>query len=117
PNFNVLVDILSPAPIANVLFIIGAVMLVRRPPGDAKSAARFLAAILLFSVVVWSLRVLVIWRSVGGTNDRERADLTIALFAIAPAMPSCGKSRRCSTAASGAPTWSAASAARSSSWW
>lgn len=82
-NFSVLIDILSPAPIANVLFILGAVMLVRRPPVEAKSAARFLAAILLFSVVVWSLRMLFIWSQVRGTNDRERADLTIALFAIA----------------------------------
>jgi diguanylate cyclase (GGDEF)-like protein len=83
PNFAVLIDILSPAPIANVLFIIGAVALVRRPPAEARSAARFLAAILVFSVVVWSLRLLFIWSSIRGTNDRERADLTIALFAIA----------------------------------
>ena len=83
PNFVVLIDILSPAPIANVLFVIGAVALVRRPPIEARSAARFLAAILIFSVVVWSLRLLFIWSSIRATNDRERADLTIALFAIA----------------------------------
>src|SRR5438034_4879086 len=68
PNFAVLIDILSPAPIANVLFIIGAVALVRRPPAEARSAARFLAAILVFSVVVWSLRLLFIWSSIRGTN-------------------------------------------------
>jgi diguanylate cyclase (GGDEF)-like protein len=83
PNFVVLVDLLSPAPIANVLFVIGAVALVRRPLAEARSAARFLAAILGFSVVVWSLRLLFIWSTIRGTNDRERADLTIALFAIA----------------------------------
>jgi diguanylate cyclase (GGDEF)-like protein len=83
PNFVVLVDLLAPAPIANVLFVIGAVALVRHPPEEARSAARFLAGILVFSVLVWTVRLLFIGLSIGGTNDRERADLTIALFAIA----------------------------------
>jgi diguanylate cyclase (GGDEF)-like protein len=82
-HYSVLVDIIAPAPIANVLFVLGAVVLVRRPPVDAKAAARFLAGILMFSVLVWTLRLLAIWSSIGGTNDRDRADLTIALFGIA----------------------------------
>jgi diguanylate cyclase (GGDEF)-like protein len=82
-HYSVLVDIIAPAPIANVLFVLGAVVLVRRPPVDAKAAARFLAGILIFSVLVWTLRLLAIWSSIGGTNDRDRADLTIALFGIA----------------------------------
>jgi diguanylate cyclase (GGDEF)-like protein len=82
-HYSVLVDIIAPAPIANVLFVLGAVVLVRRPPVDAKAAARFLAGILVFSVLVWTLRLLAIWSSIGGTNDRDRADLTIALFGIA----------------------------------
>ena len=80
---SVLVDIVAPAPIANVLFLLAAVMLVRRPPEDARSAARFLAAIFVFTVLVWTLRIVGIWFSLGGTNDRERADLTVALFSIA----------------------------------
>src|SRR5207244_10404830 len=60
PNFVVLIDLLSPAPIANVLFIIGSVALLRIPPAEARSAARFLAAILGFSVLVWSVRLLLI---------------------------------------------------------
>src|SRR5439155_15967315 len=32
---------------------------------------------------VWTVRLLLIWISMGGTNDRDRADLTVALFAIA----------------------------------
>jgi diguanylate cyclase (GGDEF)-like protein len=65
------------------LFILAAVVLVRDPPPDARVAARFLAAIFIFSVLVWSLRMFAIWSSIGGTNDRDRADLVVALFGIA----------------------------------
>jgi diguanylate cyclase (GGDEF)-like protein len=82
-HFVVLVDILSPAPLANILFVIAAVALIRVPPPDAKAASRFVAGIFLFSVLVWSCRMVAIWSSIGGTNDRDRADLTIALFSIA----------------------------------
>ena len=44
--------------------------------------ARF-SGLFIFSVVVWTLRMISITTTVGATNDRERADLTIALFAIA----------------------------------
>ena len=47
-DYSVLVDILSPAPIANVLFIIAAVMLIKDPPQEAVAASRYLAAIFLF---------------------------------------------------------------------
>ena len=80
---SVLVDIVAPAPIANVLFLLAAVMLVRRPPADARAAAQFLAAIFVFTVLVWTLRIVGVWFSLGGTNDRDRADLTVALFSIA----------------------------------
>jgi diguanylate cyclase (GGDEF)-like protein len=80
---SVLVDILAPSPIAGLLFLYGAVKLLRAAPPDAKAASRFLAGIFLCAVLVWSLRLTVIWSSIGGTNDRERADLTIALFSIA----------------------------------
>ncbi|HEX4495788.1 MAG TPA: GGDEF domain-containing protein [Thermoanaerobaculia bacterium] len=82
-HYEVLVDILAPAPIANILFILGAVVLLRDPPPDARGAARLVAASFLISVLVWSLRVFAVWSSIGGTNDRDRADLTIALFSIA----------------------------------
>jgi diguanylate cyclase (GGDEF)-like protein len=82
-HYSVLVDFLSPAPLANLLFLIGAVTLLRDPPPDAKAAARFLSALFLLSIAVWTLRMLLLWLSVGGSNDRDRADLTVALFAIA----------------------------------
>ena len=79
----VLVDFLAPAPLANILFVIAAVALIRRPPADAKTAARFLAAIFTFAVFVWTLRMLSLGLSVAGTNNRDRGDLIVALFAIA----------------------------------
>jgi len=83
-GFNqVLVDLLAPAPIANVLYVIAAVALLRHPPEAARSAARFLALLLVVCVLVWSVRLALIWTSIGVSNDRDRADLTIALFAIA----------------------------------
>ena len=82
-KYSVLVDFLSPAPIANVLYIIGAIALIQRPPRAAKNAARFLGGMLIFCVLVWTARMAGILFSVGTTNDRDRADLTIALFAIA----------------------------------
>ena len=83
PVYSVLVDMVAPAPIANILYVFAAVVLIRRPPPDAKSASRFLSGILMFCVVVWTVRLLLIWASLGSSNDRGRADLTVALFAIA----------------------------------
>ncbi len=82
-HYAVLVDILAPAPLANILFVVAAVALIRMPPDDAKAASRFVAGIFLFSVLIWSCRMLAIGASIGGTNDRDRADLIIALFSIA----------------------------------
>lgn len=82
-HYVVLIDILSPAPLANILFIFAAIALIRVPPPDAKAASRFVAGIFLFSVLVWSCRMAAIWLSIGATNDRDLADLTIALFSIA----------------------------------
>ncbi len=81
--YSVLIDILAPSPLANVLFLIAAITLIRKPPPSAKNAARFVAAIFVFAILVWSVRMWAIWTSVGGTNDRARADLTIAIFGIA----------------------------------
>jgi diguanylate cyclase (GGDEF)-like protein len=82
-HYQVLVDVLSPAPIANILFAIAAYWLITDPPSDAKHAAAFVSACFTASIVIWSLRMYAIWSSIGVTNDRDRADLTIALFSIA----------------------------------
>lgn len=82
-HFSVLVDLLSPAPLANILFLVAAVALMRFAPRDARHASRFVAAIFVFDVVVWCLRMWAVTSSIGISNDRERADLVIALFSIA----------------------------------
>jgi len=82
-NPIVLVDFTASAPLANVLFLIGAWQLFTDPAPDAKSAARFVAMAFVGSVVVWTLRGAGIFVQIGGTNDRERADLVVALFSIA----------------------------------
>jgi len=79
----VIIDFLGTAPLANVLFLIGAIALLLDPPPDARVAARFLAASFCFALAVWTARLILLWLNVGGSNDRDRADLTVSLFAIA----------------------------------
>jgi diguanylate cyclase (GGDEF)-like protein len=80
---EVLIDFISPAPLANALFLIGAWKLVTDAPPDARTASRFVALAFVASVVVWTVRIGGIFVQVGGTNDRDRADLLVALFSIA----------------------------------
>lgn len=83
PHSEVLVDFISSAPLADVLFLIGAYKLATDPPPDAKAASRFVALTFVASVVVWTVREAGIFVQIGGSNDRERADLLVALFSIA----------------------------------
>ncbi len=79
----VLVDFVSSAPLADVLFLIGAWKLFTDPPADARPASRFVAIAFVGSVVVWTARIAGIFVQIGDTNDRDRADLVVALFSIA----------------------------------
>jgi diguanylate cyclase (GGDEF)-like protein len=79
----VLIDFVSSAPLANVLFLIGAWKLFTDPAPDARSASRFVAIAFVGSVVVWTARIAGLFVQIGGTNDRDRADLLVALFSIA----------------------------------
>lgn len=79
----VLVDFISPAPLANILFLIGAWKLMTDPPPDARTAARFVAFTFVVTVLVWTARIGSIFIQVGSTNNRDRADLIVALFSIA----------------------------------
>jgi diguanylate cyclase (GGDEF)-like protein len=78
-----MIDIAAPTLYATTLYCVAIVWLVRNPPPAAHAAARFLAFSMLAVVVTWGVRFVAIWRSLGGTQDTERADLTISLFAIA----------------------------------
>lgn len=88
--YRVLVDMVAPAPIANVVFLFAAFALLRDPPADARAAGRFVAATFAASVLVWTVRLLTIGLQIGGTNDRERGDLAIALFSIAQMVAAVG---------------------------
>jgi diguanylate cyclase (GGDEF)-like protein len=83
PHVQVLVDFMASAPLADVLFLIGAYKLTTDPPPDAKAASRFVALAFVASVVVWTVREVGIFVQIGDSNDRERADLLVALFSIA----------------------------------
>jgi diguanylate cyclase (GGDEF)-like protein len=77
-----LVNLLSPSFIAIGLFILGAVWLLRDPPEEARAAARFLAIVMVFTLILWIARNAFVINAIGGTNDRDRVDFVISLFAI-----------------------------------
>lgn len=82
-QYSIAFDFVAPTIFPGALFVFTALALFRTPTPDAKTACRFLGGIMLFAVVVWVLRISFVLHSLGGTNERDRADLVIALFAIA----------------------------------
>lgn len=80
---SALVNFTAPSVIACVLFVIGARNLLTAPPDDAGSAARFMAGVMLFAVMVWLLRAAFLFNVLDWAADHDVADLTVALFAIA----------------------------------
>jgi diguanylate cyclase (GGDEF)-like protein len=83
PHYSLMIEYIVPVPFADVLFLIGVVVLATRPPEEARTAARFLALVISLAVVTWTLRLFFIWRSIYGNNDRNQADLSISLFSMA----------------------------------
>lgn len=81
-QYSVRFDFLAPSWFPNALFIFAALALLRTPPPDARAPARFLAGILFVIVLLWIARVGFIVNALGGTNDRERTDFVISIFAI-----------------------------------
>jgi diguanylate cyclase (GGDEF)-like protein len=80
---SALVNFVAPAPIAIILFAVGATSLLRSPINDAHSASQFMAGMMWFAVIVWTLRIATLLGAMDLHSDRERADFIIALFAIA----------------------------------
>ncbi len=80
---SALVNYIAPSPIAIFLFVYGFVGLLRAPQDDAVDAARFMAGTMAVSAFVWTLRIAFLLNVLGWNTDRDVADLTIALFAIA----------------------------------
>jgi diguanylate cyclase (GGDEF)-like protein len=79
---QLLVNLVAPTPIAVVLFIIAAWVIAVRGPREAQAACRFLSGMCVISVATWVTRILVMMALLEGTQDRERIDIVIALFAI-----------------------------------
>jgi len=76
------INVVTPSPIAIVLFTIAGVVLLRGGPPQAQSASRFLGGICLLAAVAWIARVATIFLYLQGTSDIQRADIVISLFAI-----------------------------------
>jgi diguanylate cyclase (GGDEF)-like protein len=77
------VNLVVPTQIAIVLFVLGGVMLWRAPAKDAGNASRFLSLAMWLSALDWILRTAFVLGVLGASQDRERADFTIAMFAVA----------------------------------
>ena len=78
-----LVNVIGPTVIAVILFVLGAEVIARQGPRDARHAAQFLSAMLLFAVVTWIARIVALLMAIGGADAVERVDLVMSLFAIA----------------------------------
>lgn len=76
------VDVAAPTLYSSVLYIGAAVLLLRDPPESATSAARFVSLMAIVAVVIWNLRMVAVWFSLGTANDPERADFAFSVFAI-----------------------------------
>jgi diguanylate cyclase (GGDEF)-like protein len=83
PEYSLMIEYMVPVPLADVLFLMGAVVLATNPPEEARPAGRFLALVFVVAVVTWTMRLFFIWRSIYGNNDRNQADLSISLFSMA----------------------------------
>ena len=78
-----LVNLIAPTPIAVVLYLVAAFVIVRDGPADARVACRFVAVMFVLAVLTWIARIAMTLAYVGGSGDIQRADLVISLFAIA----------------------------------
>lgn len=76
------INVVTPTPLAVILYLIAGVVLVRGGPAEAKSAATFLGVICILAALSWIARVATIFLYLQGTSDIQRADIVISLFAI-----------------------------------
>lgn len=76
-------NFLGPSPLAMALFSFGAWAVWRHAVPEAGRAARFMASMMVFAVLVWGLRNAFILGLLGLSTDSEAADFIVSLFAIA----------------------------------
>lgn len=79
---GLIVDIATPTLYASLLYAVVSYLLIRYPPPAAKAASRFLVVTVLATLVVWNVRLVFMWISLGTTWKGMRADFTQAAFAV-----------------------------------
>lgn len=75
-------DVAVPTVLSSILYIGAAVLLLRDPPSSATSALRFVSLMAVLAVLIWNLRMVAVWFSLGTANDPSSADLAFSVFAI-----------------------------------
>jgi diguanylate cyclase (GGDEF)-like protein len=81
-SYRIQTNLAAPSVMAIVMFLLAARAIATDAPRDARVAGRFLAAVLVFAVATWVARIAVMLALLEGTQERERIDLVISLFAI-----------------------------------
>ena len=81
-NPHLIIDIAAPTLYATLLYAVVSWQLIRHPPPAARAASRFLVTTILLTLVVWNLRLALLWISLGGSADAARADALQAGFAV-----------------------------------
>ena len=82
PWERLLANMIAPTPMAVAMFVLAAWMVMRRGPEDARIANHFLAGIMVLAVATWITRVFAMLAALDGTDDKDRIDLIVSLFAI-----------------------------------
>jgi len=81
-GLSIVIDIAAPTIYASALYVTAAGYLIWQPPAAARAAARFMGTAILVVVLIWNVRLVAIWLSMGGTQDTARADFMVSAFAI-----------------------------------
>ena len=88
-EFRPIIDFATPAILAILLFVLGAVLLLTALPKDAHQPARFLALGMLFGASVWAFRLLFLAGFVNGRDDSVET-LVLNLISIAHLLATVG---------------------------
>jgi diguanylate cyclase (GGDEF)-like protein len=87
---SMVVNFVAPTVFASIVFMYGAVTLLRHPTADAARPARFVALVLVSAVLVWCLRVASMPSLLTSPVDYKQLDLVISTFAIAQILVGVG---------------------------
>ena len=80
---RVLGNLAVPSVMAVALFLLASGVILRDGPRDARVANQFLAAMMVLAVATWIARIAVMYMVLGASNDLDRVDMVVSLFAIA----------------------------------